>query len=110
MFRAERGRTRTATRPPADRLNACAAARAAPGGPDGAGWPFGRPVQYGEVFGVLQQATGAAVVEELRLFPADPVTGRRGAPADRIEVPAGALVFSYQHQVVVTARETEVAR
>ena len=80
------------------------------GGPDGAGWPFGRPVQYGEVFGVLQQATGAAVVEELRLFPADPVTGRRGAPADRIEVPAGALVFSYQHQVVVTARETEVAR
>ncbi len=72
------------------------------GGPDGSGWPFGRPVQYGEVFGVLQHATGNALVEEIRLFPADPVTGRRGAPADRIDVAAGALVFSYQHQVVVT--------
>ncbi|WAP60457.1 putative baseplate assembly protein [Streptomyces sp. S465] len=73
------------------------------GGPDGTGWPFGRPVQYGEVFGVLQRATGEALVEEIRLFPADPLTGRRGAPADRIEVAPGALVFSYQHQVVVTA-------
>ncbi|MCD9875138.1 putative baseplate assembly protein [Streptomyces guryensis] len=77
------------------------------GGPDGTGWPFGRPVQYGEIFGVLQRATGNAVVEEIRLFPADPITGRRGAPADRIDLAAGALVFSYQHQVVVTAMEPE---
>ncbi|WP_101258577.1 putative baseplate assembly protein [Streptomyces barkulensis] len=73
------------------------------GGPDGTGWPFGRPVQYGEVFGVLQRATGNALVEDVRLFPADPVTGRRGAPADRVDVAAGALVFSHQHQVAVTA-------
>ncbi|MCW5249866.1 putative baseplate assembly protein [Streptomyces sp. SHP 1-2] len=73
------------------------------GGPDGTGWPFGRPVQYGEVFGVLQRAAGNALVEDVRLFPADPVTGRRGAPVDRIDLGAGALVFSYQHQVVVTA-------
>ncbi|MEV0639444.1 putative baseplate assembly protein [Streptomyces sp. NPDC050619] len=78
------------------------------GGPDGTGWPFGRPVQYGEVFGVLQRATGNALVEEIRLFAADPITGRRGAPADRIDVASGALVFSYQHQVVVTAIEPEV--
>ncbi|MYV71700.1 putative baseplate assembly protein, partial [Streptomyces sp. SID2131] len=77
------------------------------GGPDGTGWPFGRPVQYGEVFGVLQRATGDALVEEIRLFPADPVTGRRGAPADRIDVGPGALVFSYQHQVVVSAAGPE---
>ena len=77
------------------------------GGPDGTGWPFGRPVQYGEIFGVLQRATGNALVEEILLFPADPITGRRGAPADRIDVAAGALVFSYQHQVVVTAVEPE---
>ena len=77
------------------------------GGPDGTGWPFGRPVQYGEVFGVLQRATGNALIEEIRLFPADPITGRRGAPVDRIDVAAGALVFSYQHQVVVTAVEPE---
>ncbi|MFE5481673.1 putative baseplate assembly protein [Streptomyces sp. NPDC056527] len=77
------------------------------GGPDGTGWPFGRPVQYGEVFGVLQRAIGDVLVEEIRLFAADPITGRRGAPVDRIDIGAGTLVFSYQHQVVVTARETE---
>ncbi|MER6149419.1 putative baseplate assembly protein [Streptomyces hirsutus] len=77
------------------------------GGPDGTGWPFGRPVQYGDVFGVLQRATGNALVEEILLFSADPITGRRGAPTDRIDVAAGALVFSYQHQVVVTAVEPE---
>ncbi|MET8719257.1 putative baseplate assembly protein [Streptomyces misionensis] len=77
------------------------------GGPDGTGWPFGRPVQYGEVFGVLQRATGNAMVEEIRLFAADPITGRRGAPVDRIDVGPGALVFSYQHQVVVQPSEPE---
>ncbi|MFF5403515.1 putative baseplate assembly protein [Streptomyces misionensis] len=77
------------------------------GGPDGTGWPFGRPVQYGEVFGVLQRATGNALVEEIRLFAADPITGRRGAPVDRIDVGPGALVFSYQHQVVVQPMEPE---
>ncbi|MFG2147094.1 putative baseplate assembly protein [Streptomyces sp. NPDC048696] len=71
------------------------------GGPDGDGWPFGRPVQYGEVFGVLQRATGNALVEEILLFAADPITGRRGAPVERVDVAPGALVFSYQHQVVV---------
>ncbi|MER8060728.1 MULTISPECIES: putative baseplate assembly protein [unclassified Streptomyces] len=78
------------------------------GGPDGTGWPFGRPVQYGEVFGVLQRATGNALVEEIRLFAADPITGRRGAPVDRIDVGPGALVFSYQHQVVVQPIEPEI--
>ncbi|AIR98921.1 putative baseplate assembly protein [Streptomyces glaucescens] len=78
------------------------------GGPDGTGWPFGRPVQYGELFGVLQQATGNALVEEIRLFPADPITGRRGTPTDRIDLDPGALVFSYQHQVVVTPAEAGV--
>ncbi|GAB2786213.1 putative baseplate assembly protein [Streptomyces daliensis] len=72
------------------------------GGADGTGWGFGRPVQYGEVFAVLQRISGATLVEEVRLFPADPITGRRGAPADRIDVAPDALVFSYQHQVVVS--------
>lgn len=71
------------------------------GGADGTGWPFGRPVQYGEVFAVLQQVEGVTLVEEVRLFPADPITGQRGTPVDRIDVAADALVFSYRHQVVV---------
>ncbi|MFF0413988.1 putative baseplate assembly protein [Kitasatospora sp. NPDC004745] len=71
------------------------------GGADGSGWPFGRSVQYGEMFAVLQQVPGVAAVDELRLFPADPITGRRGAPAERVDVAPDALVFSHQHQVVV---------
>ncbi len=71
------------------------------GGADGSGWPFGRAVRYGEVFAVLQQAAADATVDELRLFPADPVTGRRGAPSERIGIAPDALVFSYRHQVVV---------
>ncbi|MFF2716142.1 putative baseplate assembly protein [Streptomyces sp. NPDC058011] len=73
------------------------------GGADGTGWPFGRPVQYGEVFAVLQGVRGAGLVEEVRLFPADPISGRRGGAVDRIDVAPGALVFSHQHQVIVTA-------
>ncbi len=60
-----------------------------------------------EVFGVLQHATGDALVEEILLFPADPITGRRGTPSDAWRRAGGALVFAYQHQVVVTAAGPE---
>lgn len=73
------------------------------GGSHHTGWPFGRAVQYGEVFAVLQGVADAVLVEEVLLFPADPITGRRGSPAQRIDVAPDALVFSYRHQVVVTA-------
>jgi predicted phage baseplate assembly protein len=72
------------------------------GGADGAGWPFGRPVQYGEVFAVLQRVDGVGLVDEVLLFPADPVTGRRGTAVERIDVAPDSLVFSHQHQVIVT--------
>ena len=48
------------------------------GGPEGTGWPFGRPVNVGEVYSVLQGLRGTEVVEDARLFGADPVTGQRG--------------------------------
>jgi predicted phage baseplate assembly protein len=72
------------------------------GGAEGTGWPFGRPVQFGEIFAVLQRVPGVSVVEEIRLFPANPLTGVRGAPVERVEVSPDALVFSHQHQVAVT--------
>ncbi len=71
------------------------------GGPDGTGWPFGRPVNVGEVYSVLQQLRGTEMVEDARLFGADPVTGQRGQQAPRLEVEPHALVFSYEHQVMV---------
>jgi predicted phage baseplate assembly protein len=74
------------------------------GGPDGSGWPFGRPILSGEVFGALQAVRGTEMVEEVRIFGADPVTGERGKPTDRLDVEPSALVFSYDHQVLVDAR------
>ncbi|HEX6342296.1 putative baseplate assembly protein [Umezawaea sp.] len=73
------------------------------GGPDGVGWDFGRPVQFGEVFSVLQAVPGVLLVDEIRMFPANPITGVRGAPVDRLDVAPNALVFSHQHQVEVGA-------
>ncbi|MFF8696808.1 putative baseplate assembly protein [Streptomyces sp. NPDC015144] len=71
------------------------------GGPGGDGWPFGRPVQSGEAFAVLQQVPGVDLVEDVRLFPADPVNGQRGEPATKIALDRHALVFSYEHQLRV---------
>jgi predicted phage baseplate assembly protein len=71
------------------------------GGPEGSGWPFGRPVQVGEVYSVLQGLHGTELVEDARLFGADPVTGQRGQAVQRLSIEPHALVFSYEHQVLV---------
>ena len=71
------------------------------GGPDGTGWPFGRPVQVGEVYSVLQRLRGTELVEDVRLFGADPITGQRGQATQRLDLEPHALVFSYEHQVLV---------
>jgi predicted phage baseplate assembly protein len=71
------------------------------GGPDGAGWPFGRPVQAGEAYAVLQQLEGTELVEDVQLFAANPLTGDRGDPVQRIDLDRHALAFSFDHQVRV---------
>jgi predicted phage baseplate assembly protein len=71
------------------------------GGPDGTGWPFGRPVQAFDLSGLLARLEGIAQIEDLLLFPADPESRKRGTPAGRIDLAPGMLVFSYQHQVRV---------
>jgi len=73
------------------------------GGPDGTGWPFGRPVQSHEVHAALARIPGVDMSQEVRvtLFPADADTGRRGAPVQRLDLPSNGLVFSYEHQVRV---------
>lgn len=71
------------------------------GGADGQGWPFGRPVQTGEVFAVLQRVPGVELVDEVVLHPADPLTGKRGNATDRIDLERPSLVFSFDHRVRV---------
>jgi predicted phage baseplate assembly protein len=72
------------------------------GGPDRAGWPFGRAVTLGDVHAALASVPGADYVEEARLYPADPTTGARGEAAPAIELGADMLPFSYDHQVRVS--------
>jgi predicted phage baseplate assembly protein len=71
------------------------------GGPDGNGWPFGRPIVAGEVHAALSRVRGTEIVEDVRILGADPVTGERGKPVDRLEVEPNSLVFSFDHQVLV---------
>lgn len=71
------------------------------GGPDGTGWPFGRPVHVGEVYAVLQRLEGTEFVEDARLFAADPISGDRGEPTERLDLDPNSLLFSYEHRVRV---------
>lgn len=71
------------------------------GGPEGGGWPFGRPLHAGEVYSVLQAVRGVEFVEDVRLFGADPITGQRGDAVSRLEIGPHSLVFSYEHLVRV---------
>jgi predicted phage baseplate assembly protein len=71
------------------------------GGPDGTGWPFGRAIVGGEVYAVLQRLAGVDFVEEVRLFPADPVERSRDAQVDRLDLGSHDLVFSFGHHVMV---------
>ncbi len=71
------------------------------GGPDGDGWAFGRPILLGEVFGVAQRVEGVDLIEDARMFPADPISGQRGDAITRIDLDPDSLAFSYGHQVQV---------
>jgi predicted phage baseplate assembly protein len=71
------------------------------GGPDGRGWPWGRPLQSGEAYTALQEIRGVDFVEEIRLFGANPVTGERGAATARLELLPSAIAFAFEHQIRV---------
>jgi len=71
------------------------------GGSDGSGWPFGRPVNIGEVYAVVQKVKGTELIVDLRLFGADPITGQRGQAVQVLPLDAHSLVFSYDHQILV---------
>jgi predicted phage baseplate assembly protein len=70
------------------------------GGPDGTGWPFGRPLTPGEINAALTRVPGVDLVEEILLFGIDPVTNQRAQqPVPRLDLPENGLFFSVQHQV-----------
>ncbi|MDH6699532.1 putative baseplate assembly protein [Streptomyces griseoviridis] len=113
---AYRGLRITATIAPADFLSAAereelrtAAERAlytyfspVTGGPDGTGWPFGRPVHVGEAFQVLDRVPGVGQIREVRLAAADPETGLPQPPEEPVVCSPGETVYSVEHRITVT--------
>jgi predicted phage baseplate assembly protein len=71
------------------------------GGPDGDGWPFGRAAHIGDVFSVLQALPGTELVEDVRLYAADPKERVRGEATQRLAIDPDSLIFSFEHQVLV---------
>lgn len=71
------------------------------GGPDRAGWPFGRPVTIGEIYSVLQRVPGAEVVDSVNLFGTNAETGQGREATPRLELKPNVLVFSVGHTVTV---------
>ena len=51
---------------------------------------------------MLQGLSGTEIVDEVLVFAADPITGRRGEPLQQVEVERNALVFSFDHRVRVS--------
>jgi hypothetical protein len=58
-------------------------------------------VQAGEVYAVLQRVHGVEMVEDVRVFAANPVTGERGKQTQRLNLEPNSLVFSFEHHVRV---------
>jgi predicted phage baseplate assembly protein len=71
------------------------------GGPDGTGWPFGRPVTLGDVHAALAGLADLDYVDDARIYPADPATGARGEVAPHVDVAPDELPFSFDHQMQV---------
>lgn len=71
------------------------------GGPEGTGWPFGRPVQVADLYSILQRIPETEFVDEVWLYATDPL-GQRGERTERIRIGPDALVFSSEHVVTVT--------
>lgn len=67
------------------------------GGPDGAGWPFGRAVYANEIAGLLQNIPGVERVEDVRLSH-DASTSE---PALQVQLEPDQVVASARHEITV---------
>jgi len=77
------------------------------GGPAGTGWPFGRPLNLGELYGIVHEVDGVEFVRVLRGYEADIHTGKmsqKPAPL-HIALDPDELVASAHHIVKATAED-----
>ena len=71
------------------------------GGPDGAGWPFGRDIYLSEVLTIIQSVPGVEFVQDATLFQVDLRTGQARAAGQKISLAQDALLLSYDHRISV---------
>lgn len=71
------------------------------GGYDGKGWPFGRDISVGDIYGVLQQVRGVSYIDLARLIPTDAVTGIKAEPTEKISLQSYDLLYSLPSQFEV---------
>jgi predicted phage baseplate assembly protein len=74
------------------------------GGPDGAGWPFGRDLYLSEVFTIMQSVAGVEFVQDATLYQVDLRTGSARAAGQKISLAQDALLMSYDHRITVKHR------
>jgi predicted phage baseplate assembly protein len=70
---------------------------------DGAGWPHGRALNQGELFGVVHAIRGVELVKILRVYEADLATGKQGPQpiGPHIELASDQVIASGPHVVRV---------
>jgi hypothetical protein len=71
------------------------------GGPDGTGWPFGRPVHVGDAYAVLAGLPETITVVEVG------IANQAGIPTSWIDVPDHGLPLLSRAQVILVASGTE---
>ena len=73
----------------------------------GSGWPFGSPLNQGELYGVVHAIAGVEFVKILRVYETDLVTGRQDPKplGSHLEIEAHELVASGTHIVKAAHRE-----
>ncbi|MCW2959174.1 MAG: putative baseplate assembly protein, partial [Solirubrobacterales bacterium] len=74
---------------------------------EGTGWPFGRHLNVGEVFGVVNLVQGVERVSALEVFHYDLQTGKKlgKAQPESIQVGPDELIASGRHSVTTKVRE-----
>ena len=73
------------------------------GGYDGTGWPFGRPLAIGDIFGLLQRVPGIRYVDGARVVAVDALTGARGIPGDQVTPGELDLLYNVSNDIEVIA-------
>lgn len=71
------------------------------GGPEETGWPFGRPLNVGQLYALVAGIEGVSGIEVVKIFPVDLRTGEPGGARQEITLPDNGLFASAEHEVRV---------